>query len=302
MAKFASTYRGRVAPTPTGNLHAGHGRTFWVAWTRARNPETSGTLVYREEDLDPQRCKPHFASNATEDLRWLGLDWDEGPDLPGPFKPYRQSERVQGGIYQEAWAQLRDKGWIYPCTKSRKDLSEATLAPHEDGALKEPIYPTAWRPPPGTGSDLDSPQNQNWRFRVPDGEAIGFEDALYGELTFQAGEHFGDFLIWRKDGVPSYELAVVVDDLAMQITEVVRGADLLLSTARQILIYQALGHSPPVWFHCPLMLDDQGKRLAKRYQSLGLRELRANGKNPETLIQTWENEYQNWLRQRPLTL
>lgn len=295
----SNSYRGRLAPTPTGDLHAGHGRTFWVAWTRARDPSAPGALVYREEDLDPQRCKPAFSANATEDLTWLGLDWDEGPDSGGPCSPYRQSQRVEAGIYLNAWERLRDGGWIYPCSRSRRDLAEAAMAPHEEEGAAEPIFPPAWRPPPGTGRDARAPGSTNWRFQVPDGETISFSDSLHGDRSYRAGQAFGDFLVWRKDGVPSYELAVTVDDHAMGITEVVRGADLLLSTARQLLIYRALGYAAPTWFHCPLMRDSTGKRLAKRHQSLSLRQIRATGTPPETLKAQWQVEYENWLRVGP---
>lgn len=282
-------YRGRIAPTPTGYLHLGHARTFWIAMERAQ--EAGGILIYRDEDLDPQRCKPEYAQAAIEDLNWFGCHWQEGPTLnsptkdahTGPHAPYRQSQRLQH--FQHVWAQLKDAGLIYPCDKSRKDLANATQAPHaEDDA--EPIYPEAWRPPLGTGQDATEPGAINWRFRVPEDRKLHFHDGRLGPCTFECQRDFGDFLVWRKDGVPAYELAVVADDAAMGITEVVRGEDLLISTARQLLIYEALGHPAPAFYHTPLMCDMSGQRLAKRHRSLSLRELRDSGHQPAQLRQS----------------
>lgn len=268
-----SQYRGRLAPTPTGFLHLGHFATFRTAWQRAR--AAGGRLVFRNEDIDPQRCRPDFARAALEDLRWAGLDWDEGPDIGGPFAPYEQSARIEN--HRAALAALRAGGFVFPCTCSRKDLAAAAQAPHDDGA--EPVYPGTCRgrvePPPDAA--------YCWRFRVPDGESIAFVDGRLGPQTFVAGRDFGDFVVWRRDDAPAYELAVVVDDAAMQITEVVRGEDLLLSTARQLLLCRALGLAAPAFFHGPLLRDEQGRRLAKRSAALSLRELRARGLRPEEL-------------------
>jgi glutamyl-tRNA synthetase len=246
---------------------------------RAR--EAGGSVIYREEDLDPQRCKKEFAQAAIEDLHWFGCRWDEGPDVGGRLGPYRQSERQN--IFLDAWSRLKDAGLIYPCERSRKDVARAARAPHAEDELAEPIYPESWRPPPGTGKGASDPGNTNWRFRVPDNREIRFDDGRLGPCEFQCLHHFGDFLVWRKDGVPAYELAVVVDDDAMDISEVVRGEDLLLSTARQLLIYKALGLTPPAFYHTPLMVDPEGQRLAKRHRSLSLRELREAGHRPEVL-------------------
>ncbi|MFP4540092.1 MAG: glutamate--tRNA ligase family protein [Opitutales bacterium] len=273
-------YRGRVAPTPTGYLHRGHARAFAVAWARARH--AGGTLLYRDEDLDAARCQPALAAAAMEDLRWLGLDWEEGPDVGGPHAPYRQSGRR--AWFHEVWGQLQATGAIYPSPHSRKDVAEALAAPH--GGEGEAIFPVALRPPPGAGADATEAGEVNWRFRVPDGEAIAFVDACAGPQRFVAGEDFGDFLVWRRDGFPSYELAVVADDHAMGVTEVVRGADLLLSTARQLLLYRALGWAPPAWLHVPLVLGPDGRRLAKRAQSESLRALRERGVDPAALRET----------------
>jgi len=292
MAK-SSSYRGRLAPSPTGYLHLGHARTFWVAWQRAR--AAHGKLVFRNEDLDYQRCKPGFVRAMYEDLRWLGLDWDEGPDIGGPFAPYLQSERRS--FYLDAWRKLRDSGLIYPCTCSRKDLERALSAPHEEprhscgtaalggvpAADDELPYPGTCREKIGTAKDYDSPAGVSWRFEVPDGEAISFKDGYFGRQEFVAGRDFADFLLWRRDDIPAYQLAVVVDDAAMQITEVVRGADLLKSTARQLLLIRALGYATPAYFHCPLLRDEKNVRLAKRHDALSLRTLRAHGIDPEGL-------------------
>jgi glutamyl/glutaminyl-tRNA synthetase len=270
------TYRGRLAPSPTGFLHLGHARTFWIAYHRALAAQ--GTLILRDEDLDPERSQPHFRRAMMEDLRWLGLEWQEGPDLGGPFGPYTQSQRH--GLYRDAWQRLLAGGWLYPCRCSRKDLAQAMQAPHDE----EGIYPGICRPATMPSGRVESSIGANWRFRVPDGEAVVFEDGHFGPQRFVAGRDFGDFLVWRRDDLASYQLAVVVDDAAMEITEVVRGADLLKSTARQILLARALGVSSPAWYHCDLVVDQQGQRLAKRHDALSLRTLRESGKHPQELV------------------
>jgi len=293
-------YRGRLAPSPTGLLHLGHARTFWVAQNRAA--ADGGTLVLRNEDLDRARCKPEFVSAMLEDLHWFGLEWQEGPDCGGLFGPYSQSERRE--LYITALEKLRHGGFIYPCVCSRQDVLRALQAPH--GGEDEPIYPGTCRPEnrvEGGGSRvktsaiqplLTSPlaprpfsPSTNWRFRVPDGEVISFEDGHYGPQHFVAGKDFGDFVVWRHDDIPAYQLAVAVDDEAMQITEVVRGEDLLISTARQLLLYRALLLTPPKYYHCFLVTDESGARLAKRHAALSLRRLRASGADPDTLRQAW---------------
>ncbi len=292
-ANAGQKYRGRLAPSPTGLLHLGHARTFWVAQERAR--ANNGTLILRNEDIDSTRFKMEFVDAMLEDLRWFGFEWSEGPDVGGQFAPYNQSERME--FYRAALEKLRAGNFIYPCTCSRKDIQAATRAPHANDD-DEPIYPGTCRPKGDkwqvtsdmtSGSSIVSPvtchvpRAPNWRFRVPDGETISFTDGNFGEQKFVAGKDFGDFVVWRHDDVPAYQLACVVDDAAMGITEVVRGADLLLSTARQILLYRALGLTPPDFFHCALMLDENGKRLAKRHDALSLRALREQGKTPEEL-------------------
>lgn len=284
------SYRGRIAPSPTGLLHLGHARTFWIAAQRAA--ENHGQLILRNEDLDPQRCKPEFVQAMYEDLRWLGIEWTEGPDFAGPFGPYTQSERRE--FYLAAWRRLRDLGAIYPCTCSRKDVLQAAGAPNEGD--DEPLYPGTCRDnqshlntvelrstgqPVAAVPTWDLPAGVNWRFRVPDDEQICFHDLHLGPQRMTAGRDFGDFIVWRRDDVPSYQLAVVVDDAAMKITEVVRGADLLKSTARQILLYRALGLSIPQFYHCVLVRDEHGTRLAKRHDALSIRVLRESGWTPE---------------------
>jgi len=296
-----SSYRGRLAPSPTGFLHVGHARTFWTAWQRTR--EAGGALILRMEDLDQERSKSLYAEAALEDLRWLGIRWIEGPDRGGPCAPYTQSKRRS--FYLAAWRKLLHRGFLFPCRCSRKDLESALGAPHEstapghqpsNGKLEplddEPIYPGTCRHllgrmpqlPGPTTIDDEMPDGSNWRFRVPDGAIVEFEDRNLGAQRYVAGRDFGDFVVWRRDGVPSYQLACVVDDAAMGITEVVRGADLLKSTARQLLLYEALGLNPPAWYHCRLVVDHNGRRLAKRHDALSLRALRQRGLTPMNIL------------------
>ena len=270
-------YRGRLAPSPTGYLHRGHAATFLTAQRRAR--EHKGGLVLRVEDLDSQRCKPAFAQTLLEDLRWIGLDWQEGPDIGGPFGPYRQSERANH--YLDAWRRLAAAGMIYACTCSRRDVGRAVRAPHP--GEHDVIYPGACRPDLRTVPSQSHPAGVNWRFRTTPSEPVSFTDGQAGPQSFAAGQNFGDFIVWRRDGVPAYQLAVVVDDAAMLITEVVRGADLLESTAQQILIYRALALPVPAFYHCPLISDAAGVRLAKRAGSHSLRALRGAGVDPASL-------------------
>jgi glutamyl/glutaminyl-tRNA synthetase len=274
----AVNYRGRLAPSPTGHLHLGHARTFFAAFERAR--AQSGTLVLRNEDLDPQRSRAEFVRSFVEDLRWLGITWQEGPDVGGDFGPYSQSERRE--FYLAAWRALVATGRVYPCSCSRKDLARAASAPHEQQQTDdEPLYPGTCRPPANSPPVAhESPRGVNWRFRVPDGDSVGFFDLRQGSQSFVAGRDFGDFLVWRRDDVPSYQLACAVDDALMRITEVVRGSDLLKSTARQILLQRALRYPTPDYFHCDLVTDERGERLAKRHASLSIRALRERGLAP----------------------
>ncbi len=283
-------YRGRLAPSPTGYLHLGHARTFWAAQQRAKI--FGGELILRNDDLDSTRYKMEFVDAMIEDMHWFGFEWREGPDMGGPFAPYKQSERMD--FYRAALGKLRAGNFIYPCTCSRKDIQAAVTAPH--ASEDEVIYPGTCRGKrdecdvmreADTGSSSRSTRHAALRFRVPDGETISFIDENLGLQKSIAGKDFGDFVVWRNDGVPAYQLACVADDAAMQITEVVRGADLLVSTARQILLYRALGFVVPKFFHCELILDDKGERLAKRHDVLSLRTLKEQGNTPEQIRAGW---------------
>ena len=282
-------YRGRLAPSPTGWLHVGHARTFWTAQERAQ--ANWGVLVLRNEDLDRSRCRPEFVAAMLEDLRWFGLAWQEGPEVGGPFAPYNQSERMD--FYRATLEKLLAGNFIYPCTCSRRDIQQAVAAPNAGD--DEVVYPGTCRP---KGDEFTHQRdasgriigNVSLRFRVPDGETITFADENLGEHRFIAGKDFGDFVVWSWRGgsdIPAYQLACVVDDAAMNITEVVRGEDLLVSTARQILLYRALGLTPPRFFHCPLVRDAAGRRLAKRHDALSLRAFRQRGISPEELRSGW---------------
>ncbi len=278
-----SRYRGRLAPSPTGYLHLGHARTFWIAQQRAETAD--GALILRNDDLDGPRWPVRSLWPRCSRIagRWFGLRWSEGPDIGGPHAPYDQSARIDH--YTEAFEQLRAGGFIYPCTCSRQDVLRALTAPHQ--GEEEPVYPGTCRPATQVRSRMLPRAGVNWRFRVPDGETISFVDLACGEQSEVAGRDFGDFLVWRKDDFPSYQLACTVDDAEMGITEVVRGADLITSTFRQLLLYRALGFEVPAFHHCPLVTDDQGVRLAKRSDALALRTLRAQGRSPEDLRCDW---------------
>ena len=274
------SYRGRLAPSPTGHLHLGHARTFWIAQQRAS--AHGGALILRNDDLDAARCKPEFVAAMIEDMRWLGLRWSEGPDIGGPHAPYDQSARMPH--YAAAFERLRAHGFIYPCACSRQDVLRALSAPHE--GEEEPTYPGTCR----AASADRARAGVNWRFRVPDGEVVEFIDGHFGPQRAIAGADFGDFLVWRKDDFPSYQLACTVDDAAMRITEVVRGADLIASTARQLLLYRALALEVPAFHHCPLVTDADGVRLAKRDDARSLRTLRAQGRTPAELRREWDGQ------------
>ena len=263
-------YRGRLAPSPTGRLHLGHARTFLVAWLRAR--QAGGQLVMRMEDIDRPRVVPGAAEAILADLRWLGLDWDEGPDVGGPSAPYVQSERATR--YAEAAALLQTQGLVYPCTCSRKDIQDAS-APHGVEGLGR-RYPGICRESP---SHPDRPAAL--RFRMPE-PPPSFVDGLHGEVDTRAWG--GDFVVRRGDGLWAYQLAVVVDDATMGVTEVVRGDDLLPSTPRQIALFAALNLPVPRFFHLPLVLGGDGQRLSKRHGAAAIAELRSAGLTPEQVV------------------
>ena len=271
--------RGRYAPSPTGDLHLGNLRTALVAWLFARC--TGGQFVLRIEDLDRPRVRPGATERMFHDLHWLGLDWDEGPDVGGPYAPYTQSERQE--IYTSYLQLLVDKGLIYPCYCSRAEIARAASAPHGN---EGPRYP-------GTCRHLTQAQRRqheannrrpSLRFRVDDERTVSFTDLLVGPVEQQVQQAIGDFIVCRSDGIFAYQFAVVVDDALMRINQVVRGADLLQSTARQILLYKALGFPTPTFAHVSLLLDEHGKRFSKRIQSAGLEPLRAAGTTPAQVV------------------
>lgn len=261
-------YRGRIAPSPTGYLHLGHMNTFLAASRRAR--AELGTLVFRVEDIDRDRCRDHYIESCCDDLKWMGIECQEGYGVGGEYGPYRQSARKR--YYEDVWQLLFEKGFVYPCSRSRSEIKS-----YGHFCNGDVVFPSILRPKIDQDYKLSSPGCINWRFRVPNLFVVKFWDLLLGEQSYVCGEDLGDFLIWRKDDSPSYELAVVADDYAMEITEVVRGEDMLLSTARQILIYRALGWSYPEFYHCPLVLGEDGKKLSKSKNSPTIKRFREQG-------------------------
>jgi glutamyl-tRNA synthetase len=273
--------RGRFAPSPTGLMHVGNARTALAAWLSIRSQ--GGAFVWRLEDLDQPRVVAEMAEAAQEDLSWLGLDWDEGPDVGGPFAPYEQSRRY--GHYEEALRQLHAAGRLFPCRVSRKDLLEMASAPH--GAEGLPPYPPDLRPhnlPADWFERLCMAEHPDAsiRFQVHE-EPVVFHDRVLGRIEEHTLQSAGDFVLKRRDGVYAYQLAVVVDDLLMGITEVVRGADLLDSTGRQIQLIEALGGPIPAYAHVPLVVNASGEKLSKRDEGLTLRSLRGQNISPEQL-------------------
>ena len=277
--------RGRYAPSPTGRLHLGNLRTALVAWLQTRLQ--GGEFILRIEDLD----KPRIRSGSTEailaDLTWLGLDWDEGPDIGGPRAPYTQSHRQS--LYQAALDKLTQQHLIFPCYCSRKDIALAASAPHagEEGA----IYPGICRNEPSENFHHRTPA---LRYCVPD-ETFTFVDAIAGMQQQHLAHEVGDFVVRRADGLYAYQLAVVVDDILMGITDVVRGADLLSSTARQLALFQALGTArPPRYWHVPLVCDELGQRLSKRENAASLEFWRNAGMNAAQLVGRFASDF-GWL-------
>ena len=268
------SYRGRFAPSPTGELHLGGASTALCAWLAAR--AQGGTLLMRVEDIDTPRVRPLAEERIVEDLRWLGLDWDEGPERGGRAAPYRQSERRV--LYEAALAELTRQGLTFPCDCSRADIARAGSAPHpgEEG----PIYP---------GTCLHAPSDRVFkrppatRLAVHD-SVIAFTDGVFGDQSQDVAAHCGDFVLRRGDGVFAYQLAVVVDDITQGVTEVVRGADLLSSTPRQILLMRRLGAEPPRFAHAPLVVGADGERLAKRARGVPIRDYREAGVDPRDLV------------------
>jgi glutamyl-tRNA synthetase len=265
--------RGRFAPSPSGELHAGNARTALLAWLQVRR--LGGRFIMRVEDLDPGRSRAHIREAQLQDLRWMGLDWDEGPDAGGAFGPYLQSERH--ALYDRALDRLRAKRLVYPCYCTRKEIAAASSAPHQEDD----------EGPPYTGRCAVETEQRSGpaalRFRVPD-RPVSFEDQIAGSITHFPLRETGDFVVRRKDGVASYQLAVTVDDAAMKISHVLRGADLLSSTARQLLLYEALDLDPPSWIHVPLLLGSDGQRLSKRHGAVSMREHREGGMSPQQFV------------------
>lgn len=273
------TVRGRLAPSPTGALHLGNARTFLLAWLSIR--AQSGVVVLRIEDLDGPRVKPETRRQLIDDLKWLGLEWDEGPDIGGRFGPYVQTERIAN--YKRALDRLHVADLLYPCTCSRSDIQNAASAPHAGD--EGPRYPGTCRGRvdlrPGAASE--DGRFPAWRFRVPD-EPIEFIDGFFGPQSINVQREVGDFVVWKQSTTAAYQLAVVIDDAEMEINEVVRGADLLSSTARQHWLRTSLQIPHPTYLHVPLVTGPDGRRLAKRHGDTRVSFFRDAGFSPEQVV------------------
>ncbi len=263
---------GRLAPSPTGVLHLGNARSFLLAWLDARS--RGGEVTLRMEDLDGPRVKAGADRQAIEDLQWLGLDWDHGPHY----------QRPRLNRYRSALQQLAQMGLAYPCVCTRKDVEQAASAPHagEEG----PIYPGSCRGNWSTAEEAEHETGKQacWRFAIPAGTEVQFEDRVVGRVHYKMDHQYGDFVIWKKDGEPAYQLAVVIDDAEQGITSVLRGDDLLSSAGRQTLIYRALGFDVPEFAHVPLVVGEDGRRLAKRHGDTTLRQFRNNGTTASEML------------------
>ena len=269
---------GRYAPSPTGPLHFGNLRTALIAWLQARL--ANGRFILRIEDIDLPRTRPGSAEEIVHDLKWLGLDWDEGPDVSGQHAPYTQSERFE--LYQTAIEYLIKQNKLFTCTCSRKDITQAASAPHEPN--RRLIYPGTCRPAESSIISTSSKQQTSLRFICPE-KHIEFNDVILGKKNYTLHQEVGDFVIKRADGLYSYHLAVVLDDALMGVSDIVRGSDLIDSTAQQILLYQAFGFPIPKHWHIPLVMDETtGKRLAKRDGALSISHYREQGIDAPTLI------------------
>ncbi|HEV3168653.1 MAG TPA: tRNA glutamyl-Q(34) synthetase GluQRS [Isosphaeraceae bacterium] len=289
----ASRPVGRLAPSPTGGLHLGHARTFLIAWLAARSG--GGKVIFRLEDIDASRVRPEAAQGALDDLRWLGLDWDEGPDVGGPSAPYVQSERLAS--YNAALDRLKAQELVYPCTCTRADIERAASAPHPGD--EGPRYPGTCAGQSARDAQRLGDRPFAWRFRVPHGE-VGWRDLVRGPEAIDPSRIGGDFVVGRSNGAPAYQLAVVADDAAMGVTQVIRGDDLISSTPRQLLLYDALGLKPPEFGHVPLAVNADGRRLAKRDQSIKLAALREAGLNPMRLV-GWLAQSCGWTEELALS-
>jgi glutamyl-tRNA synthetase len=270
--------RGRFAPTPSGQMHIGNAWTALLAWLQIRCE--GGQFVLRIEDIDKPRSRPEHAVQIMRDLRWLGIDWDEGPDVSGRYGPYMQSQREE--MYNEAFQRLLEGGWLYPCYCSRAELAAIASAPH--GLVSEgPVYPgTCRKLTAAQRAAKGNKKTPSFRFAMPDKD-IYFLDMALGPQCF-APCTGGDFIVKRADGIFGYQLAVVVDDAAMEITDVLRGADLIDSTPRQLLLYEALGLKPPRFTHVPLLFGPDRNRLSKRHGSVAIAGIRSAGTKPEQVI------------------
>lgn len=270
--------RGRFAPTPSGLMHVGNAMSALLSWLHIRS--AGGQFVLRIEDIDGPRSKPEFTRHIIEDLLWLGLDWDEGPGVDGPYSPYIQSLRLE--LYEAALLRLQSAGRVYPCYCSRAELAAVASAPH--GLASEgPAYPGTCRLLGQQAREEKSRvKRPSLRFAVPE-EPLQFQDGITGTQQFPAGAG-GDFIVRRADGIFAYQLAVVVDDAAMGITDVLRGNDLLDSTPRQIWLYQALGLPAPRFAHLPLLVNRDGNKLSKRLGLSSLSAIRQAGVSAEALL------------------
>ena len=267
---------GRLAPSPTGAQHVGNARTYLLAWLSIRS--RGGRLILRIEDIDSPRVKAGAAQQAIDDLRWLGLDWDEGPDIGGPQAPYVQTQRIDS--YREALSRLQ-YARVYPCTCTRSDIEAAASAPHveHEGA----IYPGTCAGRSALDAVPLGDQPFAWRFRTTD-RVVEFDDRVAGRQRANVRRDLGDFVVGKMDGSVAYQLAVVCDDHAMGVTEVLRGDDLLPSTFRQLELYAEFGWTPPAFAHVPLVVGPDGRRLAKRHGDTRLATLRQQGVSAEQLI------------------
>ncbi|GIX01027.1 MAG: glutamyl-Q tRNA(Asp) synthetase [Pirellulaceae bacterium] len=302
---------GRLAPSPTGALHVGNARSFLLAWLSAR--QQGGQVLLRIEDIDSPRVKPWAVAETLRDFEWLGLDWDLTPEQSGPDAAEASEageprglihtdkgsidERVVAGKgtptgvvvqtnrlhrYAQVLQVLTSKRWLYPCTCTRSDIAAAASAPHEQGMvpLEGVIYPGTCRQRSGKESTA---AECAWRFSMPDRHCV-WHDGVYGRQEAQLAQQLGDFVVAKRDHTPAYQLAVVVDDHDFGITEVVRGADLIPSTFRQLMLLEALEWRAPKYFHVPLIVGSDGRRLAKRHGDTRLSTLREQGVAPEALV------------------
>jgi glutamyl-tRNA synthetase len=284
---------GRLAPSPTGAQHVGNARTYVIAWLAARS--RGGVVRLRIEDIDSPRTKPGAAAQALADLRWLGLDWDGEAMI--------QTQRL--AEYHAALDRLRRQELIYPCTCTRADVERAASAPHAEH--EGPVYPGTCAGRRSADADALRDRPYCWRFRLPDATPT-FVDLFRGEVRTDLHQQGGDFVVWKsprgsgQPGAPAYQLAVVVDDAAQGVTQVIRGDDLVPSTPRQLLLYEALGLPCPAFGHVPLVVGPDGRRLAKRHGDTRLSSLWQAGVGAENLLGllAWSC---GWLAEvRPVTL